>query len=159
MLLISGKYGDQSEKYIVRLPFIIQICFSMTALCLTSFEKQTKFGVTFRHLHLKMQCFAINIIRSSTLSINTLSSSPKITSCSVILKACKGDLLFVIQSNIRVQNVQACKVHCLDAITREGLDLGSLKLVKSTLFAMSPRSVGLCLCVQKFRQVVTRNWS
>ena len=34
MSLISGKYGDQSEKYIVRLSFMNQICFSMTALCL-----------------------------------------------------------------------------------------------------------------------------
>ena len=57
MSLISGKYGDQSEKYLVRLSFINQVCFSMTALCLTSLEKQTKFGITFRHLHLKNVVF------------------------------------------------------------------------------------------------------
>ena len=105
MSLISGKYGAKSEKYIGRLSFINHICFCMTALCLTSLEKQRKFGVTFRHLHLKMLCFAINIIRSSALYVSALTSTPKMTSYSVISKARKCDVLFIIQSNIRLQNV------------------------------------------------------
>ena len=103
MSVISGKYGDQSEKYIVRLSFINQIGLSVSALCLTSFEKQKMFGVTFRHLDLKMWCFAV--VRSSTLSVTTLSCTPEITSCSVILKECKCVVLFVFQSNIGFQNV------------------------------------------------------
>ena len=42
VLLISGKYGDHSEKYAVRSPFNAQACFSIAALCLTSFEKTHK---------------------------------------------------------------------------------------------------------------------
>ena len=53
LLLISGNYGDHSEKYAVRSPFNAQACFSIAALCLTSFEKQIKFGMVFKHLHLR----------------------------------------------------------------------------------------------------------
>ena len=46
--------GTIVKKYAVRYPFNAQVCFSIAALCLTSFEKQIKFGMVFEHLHLKM---------------------------------------------------------------------------------------------------------